>query len=408
LIKTLKYKTPGFSPPFLNLHRLTVYSVASAALGCSVIITSLVTTPARLSGATDFPAFYNAGRIARQAPARLYDRELQIRMFSDVAPLIDPQLTPLFAYTPFFSLLFAPLSVLPYPIAFLCWVLMCGGMLIAGIALVWRVADLPKRYFRNAAIIAVCFLPFYAWCLFMGQTTAFGLFTLAAAIYLENRDPPLASGFVLSLLLYKPPLLILLIPMLVITKRWSTLIGFAIGGFVLGVISLSLIGTSGVPAYIEMTRGFANKKVGLAGLTHIEVDAYSFFVNLTAGRGRPALALFIILIATVGYWLVKSWRSNPGGSWITAITWSIVLNYYVLLYDSALVILSVILLIGSLRGNVPRTLFWLLIVLFITPWFHAPMARVWGVQMMTLALISFGGYQLLILTRSASRQRADR
>jgi hypothetical protein len=238
----------------------------------------------------------------------------------------------------------------------------------------------------------------------MGQTTAFGLFTLAAAIYLENRDRPLASGFVLSLLLYKPPLLILLIPMLVITKRWSTLIGFAIGGFVLGVISLSLIGTSGVPAYIEMTRGFANKKVGLAGLTHIEVDAYSFFVNLTAGRGRPALALFIILIATVGYWLVKSWRSNPGGSWITAITWSIVLNYYVLLYDSALVILSVILLIGSLRGNVPRTLFWLLIVLFITPWFHAPMARVWGVQMMTLALISFGGYQLLILTRSASRQ----
>jgi len=381
------------SERFLNLHRLTVYAAASMVIGCTVIITSVLTTPARLSGATDFPAFYDAGRAVRQDAARLYDPALQMELFSDVAPSIDPRLTPFFAYTPFFSLLFVPLSVLPYPVAFAVWIALCFAMLLFGLKLVWQTTDLSPEYFKTAALISVSFLPFYAWCLFMGQTTAFAFLSIALAVYFERTDRRLLSGLALALLLYKPPLLILILPMLLITKRWRSFVGFTIGGSVLGLISLAIIGFSGIPSYLAMMRAFADKKQGLAGLTNIEVDAYSFFVNITHGQMKVATILWAGLFAIAGYFLIGAWRQNPEQSWITAITWTTVLNYYVLLYDSSLIILSTVLLIG-LQGYVSKSLRWLLILLFIVPWFHGPISRMFGFQPMTVLLLAFGCYPL--------------
>lgn len=384
---------------FLTLERITVYAIASLLIGSAVIVTSLIQTPARASGAVDWPAFYNSGRIARSEPARLYDPQLQQELFSDVAPTIDPRLVPYFAYTPFFSLVFVPLSFLPYLLAFAAWIVLCIAMLLIGLRLIWRTTNLPAEHFKYAAIFSLCFLPFYAWTLFMGQTTAFALFALALAIYFERTGRMLISGLALSLLLYKPPLLILIIPMLLITKRWRSVKGFATGGCTLGLISLALIGPSGVPAYVAMMRSFANKKQGLSGLTNIEVDAYSFLVNLTHGQMRLATILWIALLGIVGYWLVKTWRQNKREAWIPTITWTCVLNYYVLLYDSSLIILSAVLLIAS-QGHVSKTLRWLLIATFVVPWFHGPMSRAWGFQPMTVMLIALGCYQLYaVLTR---------
>lgn len=387
---------------FLTLERLTIYAIASLIVGCAVIIASLINTPARLSGATDFPAFFNAGRIARTEPSRLYDPALQRQMFSDVAPEIDPALVPYYAYSPFFSLVFVPLSLLPYMLAFAVWIALCVAMLLLGLQLVWGTTDLPAEHFKHAAIFSLCFLPFYAWTLFMGQTTAFAFFALALAIYFERTGRMFISGLALSLLLYKPPLLILILPMLLITKRWRSLKGLVTGGCALALISLALIGPSGVPSYLEMMRTFAAKKQELAGLTNIEVDAYSFFVNITQGQMRLANILWCALLVIVGYWLVKTWRHNPELAWITAITWTCTLNYYILLYDSSLIILSVVLLIGS-HGYVSKSLRWLLIAAFVVPWFHGPMSRAWGFQPMTVMLIALGYYQLYVLTRRETK-----
>lgn len=390
----------------LSLERLTVYAIASMVIGSAVIITSLIQTPARASGAVDWPAFYNSGRIAHSEPSRLYDPQLQQELFSDVAPTIDPRLVPYFAYTPFFSLVFVPLSYLPYLLAFAAWIVLCVVMVLIGLQLIWRTTNLPAEHFKYAAVFSLCFLPFYAWTLFMGQTTAFAFFALALAIYFERTDRPFVSGLALSLLLYKPPLLILILPMLLITKRLRTVAGFAIGGLGLGLISLALIGPSGVPAYLAMMRSFADKKQGLSGLTNIEVDAYSFFVNLTHGQMRLATILWVALLAIVGYWLVKTWRQNKREAWIPAITWTCVLNYYVLLYDSSLIVLSAVLLIASL-GHVSKALRWLLIAAFVVPWFHGPMSRAFGVQPMTVALIVFGCYQIASVMRPRCAQSVE-
>ena len=375
---------------FLNLERLRVYAFASMVVGCSVLAALLWTSPERLVGAADFSAFYNAGRIINEYSAtELYNRDLQRQLFAELPPGFDPNQTAHFVYTPFFALLFSPLALLSYPVGFLTWTIISLILFVFGFRLVWTASRLPLQHYRSGLLIAVSFLPFYAWCLGMAQTSAFGFFFLALAINLDHRYRFL-SGCALAFLLYKPPLLVLAIPMLLITKRWRTLAGLACAGFVLAVISFAMIGMSGVPAYLAMIKGFAKTKAGIP-TTHLEIDAYSFFVLLTNGS-RWALALFIALVASVLPGLIKHWKMNSQSAWASMITWTLVLNFYVLLYDSTLLIISVVLSFAVLKPP-PRSL---LIVLFLVPWIETASSIYLRFQPLTLAIIAFGFYQIYV------------
>lgn len=390
-------------PP--SFERLRLYAIASMAIGCLVLALLLWQTPDRLAGATDFTSFYSAGRIVNEySTGNLYSRELQMKLFAEAAPTIDPAQASFFVYTPFFSLVFAPFATLPYALAFIAWIVVSLVLFVVGFRFVWKAAGLSDVYWKSALVIAVSFLPFYSWCLGMGQTSAFGFFFLAFAIYLDRNARPFASGCALALLLYKPPLLVLLLPMLVITKRWRSLAGFLTTGLILGLISLALIGISGLPAYIEMAAGFAKAKTG-THLTMLEIDAYSFFVALTRGSAWAPF-LFLALTVAILPFVIKAWRVQPENAWATAIAWTLVLNFYVLMYDASLLVLSVVLFVGTLR-EVTHGLRWLLIALFLLPWIETATARTFGFQPITVALIVFGCYQIASVMRPHRLQSVE-
>jgi hypothetical protein len=378
---------------FLTLERLRIYAVGTLMIGCLVLAALLWTQPQRLVGAADFSAFYNAGRIINEhSPSDLYNRNLQRQLFAELPPGFDPNQTAHFAYTPFFALLFSPLALLPYPIAFLAWTIISLSMFILGFQLVWNASQLPSKHYRTGLLMAVSFLPFYAWCLGMAQTSAFGFFFLALAIYLDHRKHFL-SGCALALLLYKPPLLVLLIPMLLITKKWRTLAGFTCAGIVLALISMALIGLSGIPSYVAMITGFAKTKAGIP-TTGLEIDAYSFFMLLTNNSPRLAIGLVLTLLVIIAPLLISSWKTNPRSAWATAITWTLVLNFYAIIYDATLLVLPVVLLIALIK--VPRGL---LITLFLVRWIETASSEHLRFQPMTAALIVFGCYVLYALAR---------
>lgn len=390
-------------PP--SFERLRLYAIASMATGCLVLALLLWQTPERLAGATDFTAFFNAGRIVNEYPTSdLYSRELQMKLFAEAAPTIDPAQASLFVYTPFFAALFSPFAVLPYPVAFAAWIVTSLAMFVVGFRLVWMVSGLSDVHWKSALAIAVSFVPFYSWCLGMGQTSAFGFFFLALAIYLDRNARQFGSGCVLALLLYKPTLLVLLVPMLLLTKRWRSLAGFLTVGSVLGLISLALIRLSGLPAYFDMAAGFAKAKTG-THLTMLEIDAYSFFVALTRGSAWAPF-LFLALTVAILPFVIKAWRVQPENAWATAIAWTLVLNFYVLMYDASLLVLSVVLFVGTLR-EVTHGLRWLLIALFLLPWIETATARTFGFQPITVALIVFGCYQIASVMRPHRLQSVE-
>lgn len=373
------------------------------ALGVSIVLSLWIARPERLRSSVDFPAFYNAGRIINQHSGReLYNRELQQSFYREIAPEAAARTNLFFAYAPFFALLFSPLALLPYLTAFACWALISLALFTVGFRFVWTSAALPLRHFTSALVIALSFLPFYSWCLLIGQTSAFGFFWLSLAIYLDHKNQRFASGCALAVLLYKPTLLLLLIPMLAVTSRWRTLTGFGVGAVVLGMVSLAVIGLSGVPEYLDMLAFFSQAKAaGRHGLL-FDVDALSFFVALL-GR-RYAWIAMLLLAAIVLPVLVLAWRSDSKTAFALAITWTLVLNFYVVIYDSTLIILAAVLSAGALaRPHLPRGFRWLLLVLFVTPWIARQSAENFAVQPLTIAFVAFGYYQVWTTLRKRAQ-----
>ena len=391
----------------LTLDRARTYAVLTALLGLTIAIALLLTTPDRIRNKVDFPAFYNAGRILKDYPrGELYNSKLQQALYHEIAPISAAGKSLFFVYSPFFALFFVPLAYLPYPLAFAVWVLISIGLFTSGFRLVWTAASLPKEHFTNAFLIALSFLPFYSWCLFIGQTSAFGFFWLALAVYLDRQSRFIASGLALAMLLYKPTLLLLLVPMLFVTKRWRTLYGFAAGALLVGALSLVVIGFAGVPKYFQLLAFFSRAKASGLHPVVFDVDAVSFFTPLF---GERAWLIVLGLGIVAAPFLFRAWRRDRSHSFATAITWSLVLNFYVVIYDATLIILAAVLSAGALfRSRLPRGFSWLLLALFLLPWVARQSAQEFGLQPMTLALVAFGVYQLWSTIKQPQIRTANR
>jgi hypothetical protein len=218
------------------------------------------------------------------------------------------------------------------------------------------------------------------------------------------------SGAALSLCLYKPTLLLLILPMLVVTRRFSTIAGFVIGSLLLAATSLLLVGWQGCLEYIRMLLFFTDASTSAAsGLKSWKyVDVNSFFRLLLGSHVYlrwlfVAAAFLVVLPLLFRFWLKADRGSENDRSlvWAGVLTWTLVLNIYLGIYDTTLVVLSVLLTIHVLYRRANGLQFELapvhklaMLLLYLTPWVTQPIARLTGVQLYTLVLAAFGGYQL--------------
>jgi hypothetical protein len=352
----------------------------------------------------DFPAFYVAGKIVNEyGTARLYDRALQARLYHELFPTEEPSALLPYLNAPFFILPFPLLARLPYAWAYLCWFLFSLGLYIAGFTLLWRaLAELPQSAYRTGLIVALSFMPFLVECLAGGQTAAFGFFCLALAVVLERRGQAGLSGMALALLAYKPTLLILLGPMLLVTRQWRVLGGIIVGGLSLSVISWWVVGWPVTLEWFETLLGYSQHSTGAASGLRIfkYVDVNSFARALWGGAAALRWVTVGLILAVCLSLLVKAWWAQRGRdqslNWALAIAWTPVLNLYLGIYDVTLVVVSALLLAAWLyqRGELDTEYKVHLLLLYVTPWISQTLAKVSGLQLYTIVLAAFGIYLL--------------
>jgi len=402
-----------------RLNRSDIRSICLLVLVIYSIILSISFATQR-SGRTifgpqlgaDFGAYYIAGTIFNHvAPDRIYDRNLHHRLYQEHFPSAPPGEELPYVNAPFFILLFPVLARLEYPLAYLVWILISLGLFVSGFTLLWRTLDdMPEDAYFVALFLAVSFMPFLVECLAGGQTSAFGFFSLAMAISCERRDRPITGGAALSLCLYKPTLLLLILPMLVITRRISTIAGFVIGGSLLAATSLLVVGWQGCLEYIRMLLFFTDASTSaVSGLKSWKyVDVNSFFRLLLNHHIYlrwvfVATAFLMILPLLFSFWLRACRESKNDQSlvWAGVLTWTMILNVYLGIYDTTLVVLSVLLITHVFYGRTKRFQFELtaiykliILLLYLVPWATQPIARLTGVQLYTIILVLFGIYQL--------------
>jgi hypothetical protein len=362
----------------------------------------------------DFAGFYSLGRILNEhSPRDLYNYELQKQICQQVHPRKGAY-GPL-PYPPFVGLFFRPFTLFPYWAAYTLWLVVSLVLYAFGLGLTIE-RFFPQEPLARSLLFALAFsyCPFIAYTAANGQLAAVGFFALALALREDDSGHPLRSGLALCLCLGKPTMLILVVPMLLFTRRFKTILGFATGAAVLVLITTAFEGFSVWPDFVRALQSFGSSSVGVKNPSFLPlamyVDLTSFSSHIHGGRSW--LGLFIFLgsgLLALTYLARFWWRAPSCGRtynnllWAATLTWTLLINVYVPIYDSILVVLSVLMTAGVFRHlpNKPVyrwfTITWILIL--ICSWFSVPLSRITGVQLLTLLFAVLGILQLIALNK---------
>jgi hypothetical protein len=362
----------------------------------------------------DFAGFYSLGRILNEhSPRDLYNFELQKQICEQVHPRKGPY-GPL-PYPPFVGLFFRPFTLLPYWAAYSIWIAVSVALYSAGLRLTID-KFFPQEPLARSLLFALAFsyCPFIAYTVANGQLAAVSFFAIAVAIREDHLGRSFRSGLALCLCLFKPTLILLILPMLLFTRRFKTLLGFGVGAAMLALVTTAFEGFEVWPGFFQAIRSFGNSSVGVEKHSFLPLSMYvdltSFSSLAHGGRSWAGLAVlaligFFAMMFLLKFWWIAPNQKDPYNTllWATTLTWTLLLNIYVPIYDSILVVLSVILTAGALKGfpgiSVRRwfTLLWILIL--VCSWFSVHLSKVTGIQLLTLLFAGLGALQLFALKR---------
>lgn len=398
--------------PRVRLIAIGLIAVALLELVISFTMSKGRRTPVGSMLGGDFAAQYVAGTILNsRAPERLYDPELQAKLYHRTVPAAPQDETLPYPYAPFLAVIFRPLAALPYAWAYLLWLLVSMAAYLATFHFTWRaIPELRSADYEIARLVAVSFLPFLFESWMGGQVSAIGALSVATALYLQSRSRPLLGGAALAVCLYKPTLLIMLLPMLLATRRFATLAGFVAGAAALFGISRSAGGWEICRGWAEMLMLYARMKAGGgdAFRTWKYVDLTSFAQGIWPLQTPWSQWMFGVLLIVVTGLLIRLWwrarRPWDGAaqlSWASALTWGCLLSPHYAVYDSILLVPSVLLTAAALRRSdapatelLPPDLGLLVGIGYATALFAQPVAYATGVQLFTLAILALGVYQM--------------
>lgn len=375
----------------------------------------------------DYAGFYTAGMILNHNQAdRLYDFALQNRSYHELLPKRDATEQLPYVHPPVVALVFRPLAALPYAESFALWLLLSAGFYLAGLVLLLKTCShLPRSDRGLVVLLALSFEPFIMECWIGGQLSAFGFLCIALALYQQGKERPAEAGFALGLCLYKPTLLVFVLPMLMIARRFRTLAGFGIGGLTIGGASCLAVGWRGCLEYLQVLLGFARttmepQQLALRAWKYVDLKA---FLRLLFGEHTffSSLLLLLLIAVVLAFLSTAWWRwdrlSLPSLRvlWASTLTWTLVAHLYVGVYDTVLVIPGLLLTadVFSRRSEdgarmLPPGFRTLLVLIYVTPWLSQHLARSVGFQPYTLVLAVVGVYQLWLARQLVSASQLER
>ena len=394
---------------------VTILLVIVIGVGYRLVSGSQSSTSAAWTVGGDFVAFYIGGRILNDYdPARLYDLDLQEQLYRELVPDATRLALP-YPYPPFVAALFRPLALLPYSAALVIFLTVMPLVFLGSIALLVRQFGPADREERALALLGgLSFFPFAGYTWLGAQITVVAFASVAAALIADDRGKYFLSGLALCLCLYKPTLLLLIVPMLLVSGRVRHLAGLAAGTGLVVAISLAVAGAAASRAFVERLRWMGSSYTGETSVfvnPYRFVDLNSFFRLLPYGRSLGGQILLGLIAVAAAIALIFTWmraRNAERGErmlvWAATLVWTSVLNVYTSAYDTIFVVAAAILAVAAIRarGSHERTLVGVaLLIVYIAPWIAELSTHLIKVQIYTLALTWFGSVLLWEARRPA-------
>jgi len=396
-----------------SLRQLSTICWALLLVGFVVPLTVVVLISHRPPDG-DFAGFYALGRILNTHPmADLYNYELQKEVCSQVHARSGGY--GLLPYPPFVGMFFQPFARLPYAAAYVLWLLITLTLYAAGLRLLLG-RFLPLDPARRSLVFcfAFAYCPFIIDAAASGQLSAVAFFVLSAALVQDNDGHPFLSGLLLSLCLYKPTLLILLLPMLLVTRRFKSMLGFVTGAAALVALPTAVGGIGIWTVFLRTLLSFGKVAGGAQAPSVLilvkYVDLTSFSAFLHGGRSPVGLAILLLCVACAAAFLLRFWWRAPRMGkpfnallWAATITWTLLINVYVPMYDSILVVLALIVTAAALRqipGQPMQGAFRALWILILAgSWVSGWLDGRTSVQLLTVLFAALGMLEFWALRR---------
>jgi Glycosyltransferase family 87 len=291
------------------------------------VLMAFVYVPPALRGLDDFRQLYVGGYMIRTGHAReLYDYDTQQRFEDTVVPVRIPKPL-LISHLAYEELLFVPLSVLTYKVAY--WIFMVFNIALLALSTGWlrhRLAVLPDWL---PTLLIPAFFPI-SRTLEKGQDSIIMLTLLAAALWALDHEKEFVAGLLVGIGIVKFQIVIPIALLFLVWRRWRFSVGLAVSSVAAGLVSLWLVGLGGARGYAHMLLSMSLRLTSEAdmrryttvptmmlnlrglfsaifsgklphGYVQFLIAACSLIVLLAAARQRPSLPLAIAAASLVSY-----------------------------------------------------------------------------------------------------------
>ena len=298
--------TPGPQQSWrLRVYPLALLAALAAALLLAVVTYDIDDPTSRLGG--DYPSFYGAGKIALAGDwDELYSAD---RQSEEQAGLIDDEGGYLyFSYPPFVAGAYSALAAFEYRLSFLIHTLLMATALIVAIRLVWPWIESVGWPWPALLVLALAFYPLLR-AVPGGQNTALSILLLSLAVRLERDDAPFWAGLALAGLLFKPQFGVVVVPLLLLTRRWRVLAGWAVGAGFLFFVSSVLMGGMWLGDWWDQAGTFRDQNVAANGPNFVSLPG--FFENLLGAGDPVAFVVGYTLAGLFGLAVAYFWWRHP-------------------------------------------------------------------------------------------------
>jgi hypothetical protein len=356
---------------------LLLLSVAGLALNGLIVGPGGLDYAAR--GKNDFRHFYIGGRLVGTPGFHDVDRVLeeQRKVFGDT----NIQLVP--SRLPVYYLLFKPLSLAPYRVAYFIWM----GCLLASLVFFVRLCPLTAP--AALTLACCCSLPL-VFAVLAGQDIPLVLLAIAGGLWALRRDRDFLAGILLSLCLIKPHLFVLL-PLLVLgQRRWRLLGGLVTGGAVLVAGSFLVEGWKWPLSYAAMMR---TPEIG--PVTRYMPNLCG--LSLTLGGHWPLELALSLAVVAMAWILVR--RAPFGVAFAGILLGSLLLSHHAYLQDCAVLVPALAYLAGGAAGKPVR----ILALVLLLPLTYLPIFFDLGIVPATLVLVTLASLAISVAGRYSGR-----
>jgi hypothetical protein len=258
----------------------------------------------------DFLQFYISARlIAQGRSGDLFDQCIASAELQTIVQQPTRVRLPT-VYGPQVGLFFVPLARFPFLVTASVWVAISVLLFFSCIRWLWRSCPNLHPYPGLVALSAICFPPFFHFFL-RGQISVLVLACFSAAFLAFRSNHIWLAGTVLGLLAFKPPLLLAIPLVFLLSGAWKPLA--ALVASVVGQLALTWVyfGSTVMRAYFD-TLWHVSRWIGIAepGTAQAQMHSLRSFWILLAPWPAVALVLYILFSAAVLVIAAASWKSR--------------------------------------------------------------------------------------------------